>query len=822
MYVIKRNGQPEPVHFDKVLRRLQHLCEMSPPLDSDYVDYAEIAQKVIAGIFPGVKTKDLDALAAETAAYGSTIHPHYDALAARIAVSNLHKQTTGDIARVFDTLYNYRNRKNNLPSALLSTNALVFLQRNITAITAAIHYERDYNFTYFGFKTLERSYLLRCDDEVVERPQDMLMRVSIGVHMPLDAVAASDEENLEALRDCLETYDGMSRGLFTHATPTLFNAGTPKPQMSSCFLVQMRSDSIEGIYETLKQCALISQHAGGIGLATSKIRATGSYIAGTNGNSNGLVPMLRVFNDTARYVDQGGGKRKGSFAIYLEPWHADVFEFLDLKKPNGKEESRARDLFYALWMPDLFMRRVESNGMWSLFCPNEAPGLDEVYGEAFDELYERYERQGRARRSVTAQSLWRHIVEMQIETGLPYILYKDACNKKSNQKNLGTIKQSNLCVEIVEYTSPDEVAVCNLASIALPRFVDEATKTFDHVRLAAIVAVIVRNLNKIIDGNYYPLPEARRSNLRHRPIGLGVQGLADVFLLLKMPFESDSARRLNKEIFETIYYAAVDESCRLAQRFGPYETFAGSPISQGQFQFDLWNERPESERPGAVRRYDWSALREQVVKHGVRNSLLVAPMPTASTSQILGNNECFEPYTFNCYSRRVLAGDFIVVNDHLVRELLRRGLWDDDMKQEIILRQGSVQAIDRVPADMKDLFKTVWEIKQLVLVDMAADRGIYIDQSQSFNVFFAEPTYQQLTSMAFHGWRRGLKSGNYYVRSKAAVEAIQFTVVKKGATPAAGTVGAVTTTVGTTATEKTEEENVQVCRREPGCITCSS
>ena len=810
MYVVKRNGQQQAVHFDKVVRRLQKLCEMEPALDSTYVDYAEIAQKVIAGIYPGVHTKELDALAAETAAYSSASHPDYDALAARVAVSNLHKQTHGDIVKVFEQLLNYFNSKSRKPSPLVSANAYAFLQRNSVALSAAMHYERDYNYTYFGFKTLERSYLLRCDGQIVERPQDMLMRVAIGIHMPSDAEGASVADNAGALADCLATYDGMSRGLFTHATPTLFNAGTPKPQMSSCFLLQMRDDSIEGIYETLKQCALISQHAGGIGLAVSKIRATDSYIAGTNGHSNGLVPMLKVYNDTARYVDQGGGKRKGSFAVYLEPWHADVFEFLELKKPQGKEELRARDLFYALWVPDLFMRRVNANAEWSLFCPNEAPGLDEVYGDEFDALYERYEREGRARRTVPAQSLWRPIIESQIETGLPYMLYKDACNKKSNQKNLGTIKLGNLCVEIIQYTSKDEVAVCNLASLALPRFVDVETQTFNHQKMADIVAVLVRNLNKIIDGNFYPLPETRTSNMRHRPIGIGVQGLADVFLLLGMPFESNAARRLNREIFETIYYAAVDESCRLAQRFGAYETFAGSPISCGQFQFDLWNELPESERvdaaPAAAHRYDWSALRTRVMQHGVRNSLLVAPMPTASTSQILGNNECFEPYTSNFYTRRVLAGEFPVINEHLVRELLRRGLWNDDVKQDIVRHKGSVAAVAAVPADMKELFKTVWEIRQRALVDMAAERGIYVDQSQSFNVFFESPTFEKLTSMAFYGWQRGLKSGNYYVRSQAAADAIQFTVDKKQDATAA----------------VKEDETTTTCSRDKGCMTCSS
>ena len=797
MYVIKRNGSPQSIHFDKIVQRLEKLCRMSPPLNEKFVDYTEIAQKVISGIYPGVKTSDLDNLASETAAYMSTLHPDYDALAARIFISNLHKQTSGNIVEVAETLFRFTNPKNNKATPLINENAYNFIIRNQKRLIGAIDYDRDYNFSIFGIKTLEKSYLLRCQNKIVERPQDLLMRVAIGIHGTESN--CNQQENDEAVDACLETYTELSLGKFIHATPTLFNAATSNCQMSSCFLIEMKSDSIDGIYKTLRKCALISKTAGGIGISISKIRAKDSFIAGTNGKSNGIVPMLRVFNDTARYVDQGGGKRKGSFAIYLEPWHADVFDFLELKKNHGAEESRARDLFYALWMPDLLMQRVESNGTWSLFCPNEAPGLDEVYGEEFNSLYERYEKEGRARQTIPAQQLWRAIIESQIETGTPYMMYKDACNRKSNQKNLGTIKQSNLCTEIVEYTSPDEIAVCNLASIALPKYVNVETMTFDHQELARIVAMMTRNLNKIIDKNSYPVRETSTSNLKHRPIGLGVQGLADVFIKLSLPFESDGAKTLNKEIFETIYYAAVSESCRLSEVSGKtYASFQGSPMSQGLFQFDLWNETPQSERQGAVKRYDWSALRARVQKFGFMNSLLVAPMPTASTSQILGNNECIEPYTSNCYSRRVLAGEFVVMNEHLVRDLIRRGLWNESVKQDIIRNKGSVKDVASIPQDMKNIYKTVWEISQKNLIDMAADRGIYIDQSQSFNVFLATPTFQQLTSMHFYGWKKGLKTGMYYLRVQPASDAIQFTV------------------------SKPTEEPVQVCTRENGCVTCSS
>ena len=796
MYVIKRNGAHQSVHFDKIMQRLEKLCRMPPALDEEFVDCAEIAKKVISGIYPGVKTLDLDTLASETAAYMSTIHPDYDSLAARISVSNLHKQTSACFSEVAKQLYHYENPKNHQKTPIIHKAAYEFIMRNQQILDQVIDYKNDYNYSIFGFKTLEKSYLLRCNNKIVERPQHLLMRVAVGIHMVPEN--ASVEENNDAIEACLETYRELSCGKFIHATPTLFNAATKTPQMSSCFLLDIQADSIDGIYQTLRNCALISKTAGGIGLSISKIRASDSFIAGTNGRSNGIVPMLRVFNDTARYVDQGGGKRKGSFAIYLEPWHANVFEFLDLKKNHGSEESRARDLFYALWVPDLLMNRVQNNGQWSLFCPNEAPGLDEVYGEKFNSLYEKYERDGLARQTIPAQKLWRAIIESQIETGTPYMLYKDACNEKSNQKNLGTIKSSNLCTEIIEYTSPEEIAVCNLASVALPKFVDTTTKTFDHGELCRIVAIATRNLNKIIDRNSYPVPETATSNLRHRPIGLGVQGLADVFIKMEMPFESDAAKVLNKEIFETIYFAALSESCRLAEMNGsPYSSYAGSPMSKGQLQFDLWNQLPQSERPGAIARHDWQALRKRIEKFGIMNSLLVAPMPTASTSQILGNNECIEPYTSNCFTRRVLAGEFVAMNEYLVRELIHRRLWNEQLKQDIIRNKGSVRNVAAIPEDMKNLYKTVWEISQKNLIDMAADRAIYIDQSQSFNVFIPNPTFQQLTSMHFYGWKKGLKTGMYYLRINAAADAIQFTV-------------------------ENSTEKPQVCRRENGCITCSS
>ncbi len=752
MLVLKRDGRRESVKFDKITARIEKLCY---GLDPRHVDSINVSKKVIDGLYDGVTTVELDKLAAETAASMTTNHPDYATLAARIAVSNLHRETSKSFSNTMKRLYTYIDPKTGENAALVSKETYGVVKNNAALLDSAIIYDRDFSYDYFGFKTLERSYLMKCDGKIVERPQHMLMRVAIGIHG-------------EDIKSALETYHLMSEKWFTHATPTLFNAGTPRPQLSSCFLLTMKEDSIEGIYDTLKQCAMISQSAGGIGLSIHNVRATGSYIKGTNGVSNGIVPMLRNFDMTARYVDQGGGKRKGSFAVYLEPWHDDVFEFLELKKNTGVETQRARDLFYAMWTPDLFMQRVESNGTWSLFCPHEAPGLADCYGEEFEKLYNKYEKEGRARRTIKAQDLWFAILEAQSETGNPYMLYKDAANRKSNQKNLGTIKSSNLCTEIMEYTAPDEVAVCNLASLALPKFVIDGK--FDHQTLYDVTYVATKNLNKVIDVNYYPVIEAKNSNMRHRPIGLGVQGLADVFIKMRFPFDSPEAKKLNTDIFETIYFAAMTASKDIATVDGPYETYKGSPVSKGIFQFDMWNVTPESGN------WDWTALKKEVKKFGVRNSLLVAPMPTASTSQILGNNECFEPYTSNIYTRRVLSGEFVIVNKHLLRDLVERNLWNDGMKNKLIAANGSVQAIREIPQDLKDLYKTVWEIKQKSLIDMAADRGAFIDQSQSFNVHIQDPNFGKLTSMHFYSWKKGLKTGMYYLRSKAATDAIKFTV----------------------------------------------
>jgi len=752
MYVVKRDGRREAVKFDKITARIKKLCYGLNPL----VGPEKVAMRVIEGLYDGVTTSELDNLAAEVAATNTITHPDYALLASRIAVSNLHKNTKKSFSDVVTDLYNYVDPKTGESAALIADDVYKIIQDNAEVLDSNIIYDRDFRYDFFGFKTLERSYLLRINGKIAERPQQMLMRVAIGIH----------KDNIE---DAISTYNYMSEGWFTHATPTLFNAGTPKPQMSSCFLVQMKDDSIDGIYDTLKQTAKISQSAGGIGISIHNIRATGSYIKGTNGTSNGIVPMLRVFNDTARYVDQGGGKRKGSFAIYLEPWHSDIFDFLDLKKNTGKEEQRARDLFYAMWVPDLFMKRVEANEDWTLMCPHECPGLDETYGEEFEALYTKYEKEGKGRKTVKAQDVWFKICESQIETGTPYMLYKDAANQKSNQKNLGTIKQSNLCTEIIEYTAPDEVAVCNLASIALPKFVNEGK--FDHDKLFEIAYKVTKNLDQVIDQNYYPVQEARNSNMRHRPIGIGVQGLADAFIMMRFPFDSPEAKRLNKEIFETIYYAAVTASKDLAIENGPYESWKGSPISEGTFQFDMWGVEPTD-------RWEWNVLREEVKKHGVRNSLLMAPMPTASTAQILGNNECFEPYTSNVYTRRVLSGEFIVVNKHLLRDLVKLGLWNDSLKNKLMAANGSVQNIDEIPENIKDLYKTAWELSQKTIVDLAADRGAYIDQSQSLNIFMENANFAKLTSMHFYGWKAGLKTGMYYLRTKAATDAIKFTLDK--------------------------------------------
>ncbi len=754
MYVIKRDGRRESVKFDKITARVEKLCY---GLDVNFIDPVDIAKKVILGIYDGVTTVELDNLAAETVASLTTKHPDYAKLAARLAISNLHKVTSKSFSNTMKRLYTHVDPKTEEHAPLISKEVYGIIKQNAALLDSNIIYDRDFGYDYFGFKTLEKSYLMKIDNNVVERPQHMLMRVAVGIH----------SNDIEA---ALETYNLLSEKWFTHATPTLFNAGTPKPQLSSCFLLTMKDDSIDGIYDTLKQCAKISQSAGGIGLSIHNVRATGSYIKGTGGISNGVVPMLRNFDMTARYVDQGGGKRKGSFAIYLEPWHADIFHFLDLKKNHGKEELRARDLFYALWISDLFMKRVEANEDWSLFCPNEAPGLADCYGEDFEKLYEKYEREGKARQVVKAQDLWFEVLESQIETGTPYMLYKDAANKKSNQKNLGVIKSSNLCTEIMEYTAPDEVAVCNLASIALPKYITDGK--FDHKKLYDITYVITKNLNKIIDINYYPVKEAETSNFRHRPIGIGVQGLADTFLELRMPFESEEAKRLNEDIFETIYFASMSASKDLAKIDGTYETYKGSPVSKGIFQFDMWGVTPKSSN------WDWNSLKQEVRKHGVRNSLLVAPMPTASTSQILGNNECFEPYTSNIYTRRTLSGEFIVVNKYLMNDLIELGLWGDSMKNKLIQANGSIQNIPEIPQNIKDLYKTVWEISQKCIIDMSADRGAYICQSQSMNVHIQNPNFGKLTSMHFHAWKKGLKTGMYYLRSKAATEAIKFTVEK--------------------------------------------
>lgn len=806
MEVVKRDGTREPVSFDKISIRIQRLAE-----HLEYVEPLLVAQKVIAGVYNGIETSQLDMLAAETAAYMATTHPNYEVLAGRIAISNLQKQTKPDFVEVIRDLHAYVNPKNGKHSPLISTEVYDIVQKHADLINGQIDYSRDFSYSFFGFKTLVRSYLLLIDGRVAERPQHMLMRVSIGIHK-------------DNLTEAFQTYDLMSRLVFTHASPTMFNAGTPRPQCSSCFLLTMTEDSIEGIYETLTRCAQISRCAGGIGVSMHNIRAAGSYIGGTNGTSNGLTPLLRVYNATARYVDQGGGKRKGAFAIYLEPWHADIFDVLDMKKNTGPDELRARDLFYALWINDLFMQRVEANQQWSLMCPDECPGLADCHGEEFKRLYEGYESAGKARRTIPAAQLWQAILETQIETGTPYMLYKDACNAKSNQQHLGTIKGSNLCTEIIEYTSPDEVAVCNLASVSLKAFVVDdntydvdslttdslntslpgfagktsvITKKFDHTRLFQVICQMTRNLNQVIDINYYPLEAARKSNIRHRPIGLGVQGLQDVFFELRLPFDGPEAAQLNAEIFETIYFAACSESNQLAKQYGPYETFTGSPASRGILQFDMWNKKPQSGR------WDWDTLKKSIIAHGLRNSLLVAPMPTASTSQILGNTECFEPISSNIYSRSTLSGSFAVVNRYLVEDLQREGLWNSRMKNAIVSAGGSIQHITEISPELKALYKTVWEIKQRVIVDMAVARGAYIDQSQSLNIHMAAPSFAKLTALHFYTWKQGLKTGMYYLRTQPAANAIQFTVEK-------------------TATISADLEDGGVCTMEEGCLTCGS
>ncbi|XP_073843008.1 ribonucleoside diphosphate reductase large subunit [Musca autumnalis] len=809
LFVVKRDGRKEEVHFDKITSRIQKLCY---GLNMDFVDPVAITLRVINGLYCGVTTQQLDNLAAETAATLTTNHADYALLAARIAVSNLHKETKKVFSEVISDLHHYISEETGKPAPMISEFHYNVVMKNSERLNSAIVYDRDFGYNYFGFKTLERSYLLKMKGKIAERPQHMLMRVAVGIH----------GEDIDA---AIETYNLLSERVFTHASPTLFAAATNRPQLSSCFLLTMVADSIEGIFKSVEQCAMISKSAGGIGINVHCIRAKGTSIAGTNGTSNGLVPMLRVFNNVARYVDQGGGKRPGAFAIYLEPWHSDIFEFLDLKKNTGKEEHRARDLFYALWIPDLFMKRVEENGDWSLMCPHKCPGLHDVWGEEFEKLYEKYEKEGKANRTVKAQALWFAIIEAQVETGTPYMLFKDACNRKSNQQNIGTIKCSNLCTEIVEYSAPDEIAVCNLASICLNMFVTPE-KTYDFKRLKEVAKVVTRNLNKIIDINYYPLPEARKSNLRHRPIGIGVQGFADTLILMRYPYESEQAAKLNQQLFETIYYGALEASCELAEKDGPYETYPGSPVSKGILQYDMWNKVPTD-------LWDWAALKEKIAKHGVRNSLLLAPMPTASTAQIMGNNESFEPYTSNIYTRRVLSGEFNIVNHHLLKDLTELDLWDEDMKNKIISSRGSIQNIEEIPKEIRELYKTVWEISVKTTIKMAADRGAFIDQSQSFNIHVAEPNYGKLTSIHFYSWKAGLKTGMYYLRTKPAANAIQFTVDRSRVAATVATTNGVEKQNGVASSPQKEDADAaerekrmaeMVCSLEnkDACMSCGS
>ena len=762
MKVIKRDGHAETLRLDKITNRIK---KQTYGLDTDHVDALEVATKVVSGIYDGISTEQLDSLAAETAAALAYIHPDYSILAARIAITRLHKTTNKSFTDTIDQLYNYIDPKTGNNAGLISDETYAAVQANAETLNESIIHDRDLNFDYFGFKTLERSYLLKTHGQPAETPQHLYMRVAVGIW-------GTDIANV------LSTYDLLSTLRMTHATPTLFNAGTKRPQLSSCFLLTMQEDSISGIYKTLSDVAAISQNAGGIGLSVSNIRATGSYIRGTNGTSNGIVPMLKVFNETARYVDQGGGKRKGSFAIYIEPWHADVEDFLELRKNHGKEERRARDLFLALWTPDLFMKRVDEDGDWTLFCPAEIDcELWEMYGEEFETNYARLEAEGKGRKTMKARLLWQKILEAQVETGTPYILFKDAANIKSNQKNLGTIKSSNLCTEIIEYTSKDEQAVCNLASIPVNQFVQIGKRSgklrkhiceYDYQALYDVAYQTTLNLNKVIDVNFYPTVETKNSNLKHRPIGIGIQGLADAFAIMGFEFTSPEAKSLNSDIFETIYYAAMQASVDLAEKEGAYQSYAGSPLSQGQFQFNLWGV-DESELSG---RWNWAELRAKLLKFGARNSLLLAPMPTASTAQIMGNNEAFEPFTSNIGTRRTLAGEFIVINKHLVKDLVELGLWSESMRNRIIAEKGSVQNIAEIPAEIRAVYKTVWEIKQKDLIDMAADRGRFICQSQSLNIFIRDVNTAKLTSAHFHAWRSGLKTGMYYLRTEAASSAI--------------------------------------------------
>lgn len=809
IYVVKRDGTTEGVHVEKIMKRIRALCY---GLNESFIDVESVTRRVVTGLYPGVTTAELDNLAAEVCATMTTKHYDYETLAARLAISNLHKKTKSKFSEVMEDLYQYVHPRTGRHSPLIGEKVIEIIRKNADRLDNAIDYQRDYNYNYFGFRTLERSYLLKLQNEVYERPQHMVMRVSVGIHM-------------EDIDGAIETYNLMSEKWFTHASPTLFNSGTPKPQLSSCFLLTMKGDSIEGIYDTLKQCAVISKNAGGVGLNVHCIRSLGTYIAGTNGESNGIIPMLRVFNNTARYVDQGGNKRPGAFAVYLEPWHPDVLQFVDLRKNTGAEEIRARDLFLALWIPDLFMRRVEQNADWTFMDPHECPGLEDCWGEEFEALYTKYESEGRGRRTARAQEVWYSIIQNQIETGNPFMLYKDACNRKSNQQNLGTIKCSNLCTEIVEYSSPEEIAVCNLASISLGHFVDVEKRTFDFEKLQYVTRVATRNLNKVIDVNFYPVIEAERSNMRHRPIGLGVQGLADAFFRLRYPFESPEAKELNRRIFETIYFSALDASCELAEQLGPYESYEGCPVSKGILQPDMWG--IDTEELSKVSGLDWAGLRARIKKFGLRNSLLMAPMPTASTAQILGNTESIEPQTSNVYSRRVLSGEFQIVNPYLLRDLIKAELWSEELKAAIVANQGSIQHIHGIPEDMKPLYKTVWEISQKTLIDMAADRGPFIDQSQSLNLYMAQPSYGRITSMHFYSWKKGLKTGMYYLRTRPAADPIQFTIDRSSVRAllerGVGNVDASTGRAIDPAVEAEEEARImeEIKRRNTEAITCS-
>ena len=753
MNVLKRNGKLEIVSFDKILQRMKRIGR-----EADLkLNYTTLAMKVIDQLYDGISTTRIDELSAEQCASLSSTHPDYNILGGRIIISNHQKNTEESFCHVISKLHDFKDYHDNNYS-LISDVLYNVVNEHSQEIEDMICHDRDYLIEYFGFKTLERSYLMKINGVIVERIQHMWMRVSIGIH-------GNDLQRVK------ETYDLMSQKYFTHATPTLFNAGTPKPQLSSCFLQAMESDSVDGIYNTLKDCANISKWAGGIGLHIHNVRASGSHIRGTNGKSNGIVPMLKVFNNTAKYIDQGGGRRNGSFAIYLEPWHADIEMFLEMRKNHGDEEMKARDLFYALWIPDLFMKRVKSNADWTLMCPDECPGLADVYGDEFERLYEEYEKSDKGRRTVKARELWFHMLDAQMETGTPYMLFKDACNKKSNQKNVGVIKSSNLCTEIVEYSDNNETAVCNLASIALPTFIDASKSIFDYEKLHEVVKVITYNLNKVIDVNFYPTEKTRISNMRHRPIGLGVQGLADVFIMLDIPFYSMKAKAINKRIFETIYHGALESSCELAQKDGIYGSFVDSPASKGILQFDMWEQHTQNNEF-----YDWDDMKNKIKNYGIRNSLLVAPMPTASTSQILGFNECIEPITSNIYSRRTSAGEFVLANKYMMMDLIKLDLWNDDIKNNIIANNGSIQQLEIVPQEIRDKYKTVWEIPMRELIDMAADRGVYICQSQSLNLWLEDPNYNTLTSMHFHSWSKGLKTGIYYLRRRGRHQAQQFTI----------------------------------------------